>query len=361
MRRALSLAVWIGAWATLAPASLPAADAPAPDWISAAAGFEAQGFTRPTGPFALDLPADHAPHPDARTEAWQIAAHLTGPDGAPVGVQILFFRLGLIGPAAEGPATDWTPRDLWRGHVIVLDGTDGPALGRERLARGFAGLAGHDAGTLRLDDWSLSFDADSWRIAASAGDTRIALDLIPARAPLSLDAAEAPFRGYILSRLDVTGRLETAAGTQAVTGSAWYDHLWGELPLPGAAAVVSDRLLVQLDDGSDLSVIRSRRADGRGLDDIDAVLIGADGTARPLDGAAELTVAGRWQGAAANWPVAWDLRLGDLQLAIRPVAEAQEQPFLAPVWSGLVTAEGSRAGAPLRGLGTLQLSGEGLE
>lgn len=340
------------------------------DWLAALVERPVAGLGRPTGPWTLDLPADHAPHPDARSEVWQIAVHLADADGTPVGLQLSLLRLGLVGPEAPPATSDWLARELWRGHVIVLDDPDGPARGEERFGRGMPGVAGFDTAALelRLDGWAVRFAPapGPWHLSADTGGLRAELTLAPLRPALATgdapdgapDAAGAPLRGYAVTRLAAEGWIETAGARRAVAGTAWAEHLWGELPLAAGGPVASDRLQLQLDDGSDLTVLRARRRDGGGRPTVDALLIDADGTVTALDGAtAEIEPTRHWQGAQARWPVAWTLRLGAVALRIAPVADAQEHAFLAPVWSGLVHAEGQRNGQPVTGRGTLLLTG----
>jgi predicted secreted hydrolase len=336
------------------------------DWISAAAGIAVEEFDRLAGPWELDLPADHGVHPEAHTEVWQVSAHLADEDGRPVGVQFLLFRIGLAGPDAPAPTSSWEPREIYRGHV-VLTGTDGAgAVAEERFGRGMAGVAGHDATLreLRLDTWSLAFparaDAGEWTLSAGPGDIRVDLSLTPEKDSLQVDGDAAPFRGYAFSRLRVQGTVGTQADLRSVSGVAWFEHLWGALPIPGGTPVASDRLQVQLDDGSELSVIRSRRTDGAGLPTVEALVIDAEGTVIAYgDDVAHLEIARLWQGAAAAWPVDWRLRIGDLNLVVTPVTDAQEHDFMVSLWSGLVRAEGHRGDQPVSGLGTLQLTGYG--
>lgn len=340
-----------------------AADAPV-DWLGAVANMTQDGFARPTGAGPLELPQDHAPHPSARSELWQMSAHLTGPDGAPVNVQFSLTRLGLVPPGTGQPPSIWALHDVYRAHVIATDRAQ--TVAEERFGRGLAGSAGFDAdaGALYFDNWALAFPGDSrtgaWRFSATSGGARVALELVPSKAPLSIDAEDAPFRGYAFTRLDVTGSVTMSGRDVPVTGSAWFDHAWGELPLPGAGPVISDRLVMQLDNGHDLSVIVSQRSDGRGVPTVDAFVIDTEGTARPLGAdLAQVTFPRQWQGARVEWPVAWNIRLDDvLELDVTPVYDAQEHDFTPPVWSGLVQAEGRFDGQPVRGTGILQLSGE---
>ncbi|MBS9405163.1 hypothetical protein KG088_16185 [Halomonas sp. TRM85114] len=336
------------------------------DWISAAADIAAEEFDRLAGPWELALPADHGVHSEASTELWHVSAHLADEDGQPVGVQFLLFRIGLAGPEAPPPTSAWEARELFRGHVVLVEAADATVVAQEQFARGMVGLAGYEAnlGELRFDNWLLAFparaDPDQWTLSSGPGDNRVELNLTPEKAPLRLDGEAVPFRGYAFSRLHAEGTVETQSGQRSVSGTAWFEHLWGELPIPGGSPVASDRLQVQLDDGSELSVVRSRRLDGAGTPTVEALLIDTEGNVVAFDDdAAQLELARRWQGAEAAWPVHWRLRLGDLQLVITPVMDAQEHAFMVSVWSGLVRAQGQHGDRPVSGLGTLQLTGYG--
>ncbi|MCG6657783.1 hypothetical protein HOP52_08450 [Halomonas campisalis] len=344
----------------------PSAPSQGSDWISAAADIAVDGFDRLADAWELALPADHGVHSEARTELWQVSAHLADDDGQPVGVQFMLFRIGLAGPDAPPPTSSWEARELYRGHVVLVEAADAAIVAQERFGRGMAGLAGYDAnrGELRLDSWSLDFPAQEnsgqWTLNTGPGDIRVELELTPEKAPLRVDSDALPFRGYAFSRLRAEGTVGTQEDQRSVSGTVWFEHLWGELPIPGGTPVASDRLQVQLDDGSELSVVRSRRLDGAGTPTVEALLIDADGSVAAFDDdAAQLELTRRWQGAEAAWPVDWELRLGDLQLAITPVMDAQEHAFMVRVWSGLVQAEGQHGDRPVSGLGTLQLTGYG--
>lgn len=333
------------------------------DWIAALAEDPLPGFDPPDGPFVLSLPADHAPHPEARSELWQLTAHLTDDAGRPVGLQMLLLRLALGPPGPPDPAASvWQAQQVYRGHVVIVaPGSEG-AVAEERFGRALPGLVGHDpeGPELRLDGWRIGLsrqDGPGLRtLDASAGALRAELTLRPMDQRVVAGDGQGGVRGYALSRLAVEGVVALPSGPVAVSGSAWFDHLWGDLPAAGAGPVASDRLQLHLDDGSDLGVVRTRRRDGRGLPTVDTVLVDPDGGIQTRsDG--EVTTGGHWQGLTGLYPLDWQLRLGDLDLRITPVVQDQDHAFAAPVWSGLVRAEGQRGDAAVSGIGTLQLTG----
>lgn len=336
------------------------------DWLSEVANMAQDGFERPATRLPVTFPQDHAVHPFAPAELWQMSAHLTGPEGAQINVQFSLTRIGLMPPHTREGDSIWELHDIYRAHLIASDSTSALALAEERFGRGLAGLAGfdEDARELHFDNWVIAFPNDSqtgvWKFSATAGDVSIALDLTPEKPPLRMNAEDAPFQGYAFSRLGVTGTLSTQGSADSVAGHAWFDHAWGELPLPGAGPVNSDRLLLQLDTGHDVSLIVSQRRDGRGTPSVDAFVIDQDGEISTLGAdVAQVEFPRMWQGTHVQWPVAWSIRLDDvLALEVSAVKDAQEHGFTPALWSGLVQAEGSFDGQPVRGTGILQLSGD---
>ncbi len=336
------------------------------DWLGEVANMAQGGFERPTTTLPVTFPQDHAVHPATPSELWQMSAHLTGLEGAQINVQFSLTRIGLVPPDTREGDSIWELRDLYRAHLITTDSTGAHSIAEERFGRGLAGLAGFDdaAQELHFDNWVIAFPNDSqtgiWQFRATAGDVSIALELTPEKPPLRVNADDTPFQGYAFSRLGVKGTLGTQGNTDSVAGHAWFDHAWGELPLPGAGPVISDRLLLQLDTGHDVSIVVSQRRDGRGTPSVDAFVIDRDGEISPLGGdVAQVEFPRMWQGAHVQWPVAWSIRLDDvLTLEVSAVNDAQEHSFTPALWSGLVQAEGSFDGQPVRGTGILQLSGD---
>lgn len=340
----------------------------APDMLAVLEEASDDGFAGPPADWTLSLPGDHGRHPESRTESWQIAAHLADDTGRGFGVQFSFMRLGLRSGAVTG---DWAVRDLNRAHVAFLDASAEEAIGQERFARSIPGLAGFDpkAGELRLDDWSLRFgrdgEGDLIALDAPLGQGgRIALVMRAEKPPLSLapEGGEAPFVGYAMTRLAVEGRIDRGGSDVPVSGTAWFDHLWGELPLPGAGPVAWDRLQLHLEDGSELSVVRSRRTDGRGTPSVNGFVVTPDGTALPFDAEQlEMTALRNWRDPArdAVYPLDWRLTAPGLDLSIVPLADAQLHDFATPLWSGAVRVSGQSARGAVSGLGTLQLTGYG--
>lgn len=335
------------------------------DWVGLVESLDENGFAPPSEPWRLDLPDDHAAHPQARMETWNFTANLRDAHGRDHGMQLVLSRVGIVAPgAAAGHGSPWALRELYRGHVALVGPSDLATASEERFRRGFPGIAGFDpaARELRLDDWSAAFDEDhgSIRLRASVGAAaRVELLLTPVKPAASAapEAEDGPLRGYSVPRLAVKGHIESAGERMAVSGLGWLDHFWGELPLPGGP-IASDRLQLHLDDGTDLTVIRSRRRDGGGTPTVRGLLVAEDGTALRLDGdRLSMEPTRSWSGDDVSYPVEWRLDSPSLSLSVTPLADDQAQRFAEPIWSGAVVAEGRLNGAPVSGAGTLNLTG----
>ncbi len=337
------------------------------DWAAVLGDMPDQGFVRPSGPWRLDLPGDHGTHPGSRTESWLVTAHLRNDGGERIGVQLAVLRAALVAPDAPKRASAWAARDVYRAHVTLVSEARGRAAGEERFSRAALGLAGHDAAQRRiwLEDWSIRYGegerGEQLRIEAGLGDTAVELVLTPTKAAVAsnTDGNGAPFRGFALTRLVAEGTVRGPDGHQPVSGFAWLDHLWGEIPLP-VGPVVWDRLQLHLDDGSDVSLVRTRRRGGSGAPSAGGYRVDAGGGVERLESASTvLEPIGTWRGAGRDtlYPLHWQVRAPALELRIAPLVEEQSHDFSATIWSGLVTAQGHARGRRVSGAGYLELTG----
>jgi predicted secreted hydrolase len=323
------------------------------------------GFDQPTGAWRLALPADHGAHPEARTETWSVAAHLHTPGGEAIGVQFALLRVAVAPPDSE-QASPWGLRAVYRGHVALLDAAKDRASGEERFHRAVPGVAGHDGSRREvwLDNWSLAYGEgprqDQLRLGATVDEVELELLLTPAKpaVALNLEGGGPPFRGYAITRLRAEGSIGAGPDRRPVSGLAWLDHFWGDLPLP-LGPIVADRLQLQLDDGTDLAVTRTRRRDGSGTPTLAAYAVDPHGRMEVFaDAGLAMEVIRTWRdGPAGPYPVAWRLRAGALQLDVSPLRDDQLLDSAAPVWSGAVASEGVLRDRRISGRGTLLLTG----
>jgi predicted secreted hydrolase len=342
---------------------------------------------RPVDPQPVVLPRDDAPH-DRLTEWWYYTGHLQAGDGDRFGFEYVIFR------AERGsfPVT-------WASHLAITDeGGDrfhyaqraeiGPQVDRASGASGDSGgfdfaISGFDlADPLRPfgDPWTMTGSDGRDALSATArgeevdGDPLAALGL-----DLRLDEVKPPVLhdrdgwidfgpaggSYYYSRtaMDATGTLTLGDRTLDVTGSAWFDHQWGDFISVGAGGW--DWFALNLDDGTDITLSLVRAADGS-FPLVYGTAVDAAGTATHLGpGDFEVDVLGEWTSDAtgATYPSGWQIRVMplDLDVIVTPTVRDQELDTRATTgvvyWEGSQDIKGSRAGLPVAGRGYVELTG----
>jgi len=113
------------------------------------------GFTAIEADYAWDFPADYKPHPTYQREQWQL--DLSACYDVPASVT--FERISLISDAlAPERASEWAL------HSVIIATLDLPAEQASRYARANVGLAGAAAGTIWLENWSLTWEAERYTL-----------------------------------------------------------------------------------------------------------------------------------------------------------------------------------------------------
>jgi predicted secreted hydrolase len=304
-----------------------------------------------SGPWEVSLHRDHGAHPEAQAETWSLSAQLEDEAGDPLSVGIVLTRLGAAGPEADMSGR-WSPGPVHVGQLVVtspmadLRGTD------ERLGRN-ADTAGFDmaAQQLRIDDWTLDIGASGMVLRIRTG--RLELSFEPMKEPLAIDADAGPAtRGFAIPRLSVTGRLIGEGGPRDLTGVAWLDRLWGALPLPGGP-LERDRMVLHLSDGTDLTLLRTRRRGGGGITALDGLLVAPDGSVTTVtDATVEL------RAEETGLETSWRISGAGLDLRADVLDVLQRRDFGQSGRVGQLRVTGTRDGTPVEGVGSLFLSGD---
>ncbi len=341
---------------------------------AAAHGAPITPHQSPVAPFAqvvpgyrLRFPHDEGSHPDFRIEWWYITGWLESAAG-PLGFQITFFRVRPELKDANPSAL--TPRQILIAHAAVSDQRAGKLDHAQRAARNAFALAGADQGRMRVwvDDWVLEQRDGRYSARIAARDFALDLTLDPTQPPLLQGEQGVSRKGprpesasyyYSLPHLDVRGVIGRLHSRQAVTGRAWLDHEWSSQYMDDRAEGW-DWIGINLDDGGALMAFRMRDKQGASL--------WAGGTHRGADGSVRVfapaeirfTPRRRWRSArtGAEYPVAFLVQAGDLELALEPLMDDQENDTRASTgtiyWEGAVRAR--RAGRVI-GRGYLELTG----
>lgn len=335
----------------------------------------AEAYTRADRAREFEFPKDHGPHDGFQTEWWYFTGNLQTAAGRRFGYQLTFFRSALT-PRPVARASTFAADHAWMAHFTLSDVEREEFHSFERFARESAGIAGADGGPLRvwLRDWRCEFDAAGAPLRLLAREGTLAMDLqLAVRKPPVLNgdgglsqkdsAAGAASYYYSMTRLDTSGRIESAGETSIVEGSSWMDREWMSTAL-GEQQIGWDWFALQLDDGSELMWYRLRRADGR-LDPCNAgTFVAADGSARALlAGDLELAEYGKWKSprSQAEYPARWKLAAAalDLELEVTPALADQELDVSFRYWEGAVDVRGRHAGRELLGRGYVELVGYG--
>ena len=349
----------------------PAAPHPSPPALTPAPSI-------PADPQPVVLPADDAPH-HRLTEWWYYTGHLRADDGRRFGFEDVIFR------AERGgfPVT-------WASHLAITDESAGAFHYAQRteigaqVDRGVPGATGFDlaigdgsgsppwtmTGANGRDVLDAAFAPAEAAAAGSPNGIGIGLSLVSTKpAALHNRIGWIDFgtggSSYYYSRtaMDARGSVVVDGARIAVTGTAWFDHQWGDFITVGGGGW--DWFAVNLADGTDLTLSLVRDRDGS-YPLVYGTLVAADGatTHLPQD-AFTVEVTARWTSPAtgADYPAGWRIAIPGqrLQIELAPTVAAQELDTRATTgviyWEGSQRVSATRAGQPLGGEAYVELTG----
>ncbi|GAC1314332.1 MAG: lipocalin-like domain-containing protein [Chloroflexota bacterium] len=319
----------------------------------------------PTAAPPVSLPRDAGPH-TSLTEWWYYTGHLrSAQTGREYGFEFTIFQAERQG----------APSGLL-AHFAISD-MDGLSFSHQ--AR-FVQLPSGAAATFPLD-------VDGWQLGSTSGSDTITAAMSqgpgvaqPYVLALTVSDQKPPALhngGYIeygiaggsyyysRTRLTVSGTLADGSGEpQAVDGSAWMDHQWGNFVVTSSGGW--DWYSLQLDDRTELMlyVLRAPSGETTGVYGTEVL---ADGTLRDLlPGTVTSVPLGTWTSphTGATYPAGWVLTRADgSQLRIAPALADQELYFpglsdsqtglgVMAYWEGAVRVTGDRTG-----VGYVELTG----
>jgi predicted secreted hydrolase len=378
-----AIAVLVGACSSaggpiLANATAPRPSVPAPSTPP----------SRPPDPVPLVLPRDDGPH-DRLTEWWYYTGHLTTPAGSRYGFEDVVFR------AERGSFPT-----SWVSHLAITDETGRRFLYSQRLEtgpqvdrspRGPDGTpSGFDLSLTPAPSASTPIAPAQWAMSGGGGTDHLGATMTPQEATLAgspgglaLDlelrsTKPAALHGdggwidfgpaggsYYYSRtaMTATGMLTLDGTAQAVTGSAWFDHQWGDFISVGGGGW--DWFAVNLADGTDLTLSLVRDVDGT-YPLIYGTVVARNGTVSHLDrDAFTVGVTGRWTSpvTGATYPAGWSVEIPGLALVVDLAPTVADQELDTRATTGVVYWEGSqrvvatRGGVPVAGEAYVELTG----
>lgn len=339
-------------------------------------------------PQPIAFPRDDGPH-RRLTEWWYYTGHLVSDAGRRFGFELVVFRAERgafpVSWASHLALTDEQGRRFLYGQRSEIGPqVDASPAGPSGEPQGFAlVVTGHDA--LR----GATSAGTPWTIRGAGGRDHLAAALSAAEAGptggnaafgLSLDLATdrqavrhnrigyvdfGPAGGsyyYSRPRMTASGTLQLESETLHVSGTAWFDHQWGDFIAVGGGW---DWFAVNLADGMDLTLSLVRDASG-GHPLVYGTLVHPDGTAEHLDrDAFSVEVLGTWTSprSGATYPAAWRIRVPAeaLEVTLEPTVADQEldtRPTTGVVyWEGSQRVTGTRRGSAVTGNAYVELTG----
>jgi len=320
--------------------------------------------------YRIELPRDGGSHPEFNIEWWYVTGWLQDANGTQRGFQVTFFRHRNSG--ADDNPSKFSPTQILFAHAALSDPADKKLLRGEHTARAGFGLAAAEqhATNVFIDDWSLRAVGENFVTQVTAQDFELALTL-RATQPAVLqgdrgfsqkgpDPANASHY-YSLPQLAVQGSIAIRGAKLAVTGQAWFDHEWSNAYVD-PQSVGWDWIGINLRNGDALMAFRMRDAQGRQRW-AGATLRSGGKTQSFTPEQIQWTPLQQWRSprTGVQYPIAWRVQVGQLNLVLRPLMADQENDARGSVgqlyWEGAVQAQDG-AGA-LIGRGYLELTGYG--
>src|SRR5574341_340696 len=195
------------------------------------------GF-RPAVPgYTLTFPADHAAHPDYRTEWWYYTGHLQTTTGKRYGYQLTFFRHRVDSSGLTINPSQWFADNVYMAHMAITDETARRFVYGEKLNRAALGLAGASAQRYHVwnEDWLAERLGTVQHLSGEIPGYKLNLIVTPLKLPVLHGAAQDGLsqkgegKGhashyYSFTRLQTEGVLQTSDGVVDVEGVSWMDH-----------------------------------------------------------------------------------------------------------------------------------------
>ncbi len=324
------------------------------------------------------FPEDHFSHPNYQTEWWYYTGNLNSRDGQEFGFELTFFRFH---PDARGNDAErnpvWFPSQIYIAHFALIDINRGHFYEQERVNRSGPGLAASDAHQREIwnGNWSarwLSYEPIRQQIEAVTANAHLLLTL-NSRKPLVIHgqngvSQKGPKPGeashyYSLTRLDASGKLSLDGRDFQVEGQAWMDREFFSSVHDDQIAGW-DWMCIQLNTNEEVMLYRLRLKDGGVSAYSSGTFVAANAKSEFLDSKQfSLEPLKTWHSSVtqANYPVAWRIELPSKQMSLQLTTPVDNQELVSGTtgsyWEGAVRYAGTEAGAPVNGVGYLEMTG----
>ena len=334
------------------------------DTAIAVSNFLASISLRPLEAFDAPLalqPGEHGEHVMQRLDVWSVLLWLqeaSQQDTSRRGytAQLQFVRLGAK-PGQVQRASQWAAHSIYWARLRVQNST-GESWQSAHVARAALGLAGADPERVWLGQWRLTPPHSGAEITIESADLALALnygDSVEPR-PLTLlpGFGDVSPVGYVQAPMTVQGQLRLHEQALAVSGQAWFDHIWGN-GMPVASGQLGVVRLRAFWDNAWLDCTQLRRRSGGGTPLGGCTLFDGQ-TLLSLDRrSVELTPR---YALSERMPLEWSLRISQIDLELR--IAAQREPNAESLIEMPAVVEGHARGQAVQGKAWLEVAGLGV-
>lgn len=326
-------------------------------------------------PQPIVLPRDEAPH-RRLTEWWYYTGHLIAADGRKFGFEFVIFRAerGLfpVTWASHLALTDEGNRFLYdqrseigpqvdigrllgstNGFNLAINGSSDTGEVANTSAWSMRGMNGQDSLDAATHDFAIELSLASVRSTPVLHNTNGWIDFGPAGGSYY----------YSWPRMNATGSLIIGGVPLSVTGTAWFDHQWGDFIAVGAGGW--DWFALNLADGTDMSLSLVRAADGT-YPLVYGTLVAPSGTVSHLSSDEfSVTATATWTSphSGATYPAGWRIDVPSQELVVDLTPTVADQELDTQRTTGVIYWEGSQhvaasqAGSALSGDAYVELTG----
>ena len=323
----------------------------------------------------VQLPRDHAAHPDFKTEWWYYTGHLQDKDGNRYGFELTFFRIRTVNMWEYHLPVWWFmyPHGM-AAHLAISDIKNRRFFGADIIQKNSSDDVGARTDTYHvwLRDWYATAEEDGHHLVAMDGPLGMDLMVTPEKPPVlhgqngyhwkGVDGIPSNYISY--TKMKVSGDLMLNGLRVPVTGSAWMDHEFTSFRHKKNTQGW-DWLAIQLDNDHEVMLYQMHRRDGSVSTDSTGTLVAPDGSAQPITMPDyRITAISNWTSphTQATYPSGWEVDLPAIpaKLTVTPVFPDQEMVMRNSdivYWEGACTVTGQWQGEPVDGRAYVELTG----
>lgn len=329
--------------------------------------------------YSFSFPRDHGTHDEFRIEWWYFTGHLLTTSQQRFGFELTFFRRAVDDPHLVNHPSKWAIRHLYLAHFALSDGRTQQFRVAEKVSRAGLGKAGAKPGRLEvwIDDWRVEAstpDHNSLHLIASTEEFAVDLQLSLKKPPVVHGKQGVSRKGesvgqashyYSLTRLETQGLVRVDDAQFQVTGLTWMDHEFGSGDM-GDDQVGWDWFSLQLGPSLEVMLYQLRLKNGKFDSASSGTFVFENGQSRHLQQREfQVVVQDHWVSprSHAKYPSGWTVTIASMELELRVTPVFVDQELHTPkstgvtYWEGDVDVNGFLRGAPIEGVGYVELTG----